>query len=155
VQHIKSLAAMLMAYFVLIIWRDIYSFSCVVLIIPVMIMGITLIGLFQFGLRKKICLASCYFQSSSLLYQIFTGKILVFIRSSLMALLLTVMLLIQLVLWDWVVLLALFFNIFLLYGLYIFILSRLNFFINANMRFVIAKNWTIVLNRVVVSIKIK
>ncbi|OUD13866.1 hypothetical protein [Thioflexithrix psekupsensis] len=145
-QHIKPLAALLMAYFILIIWRDIYAFSCVILIIPMIVMSIMMIGLFQFAAKKRWCLATCYFQPSSLLYQIFTGKIFVFIRAILTALFLTVVLLVQMVLWEWKILVILLMNLFLLYGLYHFILSSLKLSIHPQMRFVIAKNWTVSIN---------
>jgi Ca2+/Na+ antiporter len=145
-QHIKSLAAMLMAYFILIIWRDLYAFSCIILIIPLIITSIMMMGLFQFAAKKRLCLATCYFQSTSLLYKIFTGKLFVFLRALLTALLLTLVLLTQVVLWEWKVLIILFINVFLLYGLYLFILHSLAHSIHAKMRFVIAKNWTVTLN---------
>ncbi len=57
---LKTLAALVLASAVLIVWQDIYSSSCLMLIFPVMLTIIIMFGFIETEMNRKRCFAQCY-----------------------------------------------------------------------------------------------
>lgn len=105
-------------FLLLIMWKFTYSFSCFSLLFPIIVGGLLFKTSYEYKNAKKQCLAGCYFKDESFLYKLFTRKFFIFMLSIIGAIILSIVLMLNVVVFtlvDWIILFLDSFFIFLLY----------------------------------------
>lgn len=142
----KSIVSALVGFLLLILWSQIYSLGCYILIIAIVIGIIISFNVFELSFKRRYCTATCYFKEDSFVFRFFTRKIFLSIFSFIVSLILTLSLLLNVIKFNIQDIILYGFDIVILYYLYIFLLNRLNTSFNENMMYPMIKSWATYIN---------
>jgi len=85
----QKLAISLLGFILLLLWLETSKHWCYSLAIPIFFLGLVSWNSYTYAKARKICLGKCYFDENSLIYFFWTRKVMVFLLSFFVGLLLT------------------------------------------------------------------
>ena len=91
INNIKpSIASILAVFVVLFGWKIIYSYHCLALVLPLILLIVIVWSLIEIKIHKRLCFKNCYFKETSILARFLTSKITVTILCLLASVVMTV-----------------------------------------------------------------
>jgi len=103
----KTLAAIMLALALLWVWRETYDATCLGFLPAAMVVAVIAVAAREQALRRRYCLAECWFTAGSLPARILRSRVLVTLRALLVSLFTGGVLLLSLPLWKGPMLIAL------------------------------------------------
>jgi len=146
INTLKNIGFLSLGLLLLLVWRLLYQAECYTLLIPLFIGTIITLSIRESYVKKKECIANCYFKEKSFFDTLIRGRFFINIISFIMALILTLSLILYLTLASVDLLLFLFVDMFLLYILYIWLINSTKNSLNHHIRYAIIKDWVVTIN---------
>lgn len=130
----KVIAGLVLSVSLLLVWRSAYSYSCFVLLIPVIVSIIITYGVAEDSIKRRECISNCYFKEKSWLYGFYRSKIFQRLVAFVISLILSITLLAFIVTTSWTVTIIFVVDSIVIYLLYIRFDELFGNTINDNMR---------------------
>lgn len=148
---LKQIAISIIVFLLLLMWYLTYKVSCVSIIILLVIGFILSKTNYEYVNAKKICLANCYFKQNSFFFRLLTKKALIFIFSIISGTILSMILLLNIVVFNFIDFLILFLDIILIIYLYNSFSQNNSLKLKDDIKEPIVKNSVAIVNSIVVS----
>ena len=145
---LRNIGFLVLGFGLLLVWKFVYELGCYTLLLPLIIGVIIMLGVRESFVKKKECVADCYFKDKSFFDMLIRGKFFINILSFLISLLLSLTLILYLTVVSLNVLMFLFFDMFIIYVLYFWLINNTKNSLNDKIRYSIIKDWVVFINSV-------
>jgi len=145
---IAFIAAIIAGPAMLLLWSLIYPAACWSLAVPLFITLILTLAIREGALRRRRCLADCWFATGSPLHRLFSSPVIVTLIAAVIATMLTAVLMITIVSWDFEILALLALDSLVITVVYLgfYRTAAGTLKINPGFRTLFARNWSVAIN---------
>lgn len=143
--RLAVLAATAIGPLIMVAWSAIYPISCVSMILPVAVIAILTLRIREKAVKRRACLAHCYFREGSFIYRMIRSGILITLYAIVVSTVLTTALMVSLIAWTDAMIALMVADALVIAFLYLAFtrLSEKTFRVREAFASVFAKDWTV------------
>lgn len=146
----KTTLSLILGFLFLLSWQWLYKFDCIVLVVPLAVSMLITNGISEYSIKKKTCMANCYFITNSFWFKFIKSRKVIYPISIIKSLVLTISLLASITLWEAKEMLVFASDVVFLYWFYFYLLNKTHLSIKDSMKYTIIKNTTVWVNTFII-----